>query len=86
MLHFLRALSVGRARTAARPAIERRDAHRPRAWISILGYRSDPVPMLLSHALLLKNPRSLLRTFWSISRKERLNTEATLRRVDGRQQ
>jgi D-aspartate ligase len=85
MLHFLRELSVGRSRTAARPAIERRDPHRPRAWISILGYRSDPLPMLLSHALLLRNPRSLLRTFWSISRKERLNTDATLSSADGRQ-
>jgi predicted ATP-grasp superfamily ATP-dependent carboligase len=83
MLHFLRELSVGRARTAQPPSLERRDPIRPRAWISILGYRSDPVPMLLSHALLLRNPRSLLRTFWSISRKERLNTDATLRRADG---
>jgi hypothetical protein len=75
ILHFLRRLSLGRAGTGQRPCVERRDPRRQRAWISILGYRSDPLPMLLGHALLLRNPRSLLRTFLAISRKERLNTD-----------
>lgn len=85
MLHFLRRLSDRRIRNPWPNGIERRDPELPRAWISILGYPSDPVPMLLSHARLLRNPRSLLRTSVSISRSGRANPDLTLQRSNGRQ-
>jgi predicted ATP-grasp superfamily ATP-dependent carboligase len=85
MLHFLRQLSDRRIRSPRHHRIERRDLERPRAWISILGYSSDPLPMLISHARLLRNPRSLIRTFLSISRGERAPPDVTLLPADGRQ-
>jgi D-aspartate ligase len=79
LLHFLRQLSdrwTGRSR---QPPHERRDPDRPRRWISILGHRSDPVPMMLAHAKLLQHPRSLLRTHISATRAERARRAALLR-------
>ncbi len=78
VLHFLRRLSTSRTGTPRHRSIERRDPERPRAWIPILGYASDPVPMVLSNALLLRNPRSLLRTFLSVSRSEHASTDPAL--------
>ena len=72
VLHFLRRLSTRGILAPEHRWTERRDPERPRAWISILGYSSDPVPMLIGHARLVRNPRSLLRTFLSISRSERI--------------
>jgi predicted ATP-grasp superfamily ATP-dependent carboligase len=86
MLHFLRGLTLRGSDTSRHHRLERRDPHQPRAWISILGYPNDPLPMLLSHARLLCNPRSLFRTFMKVSRSERPDPDVTLRRADGRQQ
>jgi biotin carboxylase len=86
ILHFLRRLSVKRTPTPRDHSIERRDSQNPRAWISILGYPNDPLPMFLSHAQLLRNPRSLVRTFLSISRSERPDSDVPLQHADGRQQ
>jgi D-aspartate ligase len=85
VLHFLRRLSGRRIWQPRHRGIERRDPERPRAWISILGYSNDPVPMLISHARLLRNPRSLIRTSVAISRSERAIRDLTLQRSDGRQ-
>ena len=81
VLHFLRNLARrGVPRSGAtQPASE------PRAWIPILGYSSDPVPMLLSNARLLRNPRSLLRTFIGFARSERADLALPLQRSGGRQ-
>jgi predicted ATP-grasp superfamily ATP-dependent carboligase len=49
---------------------ERRDPQRPRAWISMLGSWSDPLPGILGHAMLLRNPRSLITTQFSTAREE----------------
>jgi hypothetical protein len=85
VLHFLRRLSERRIRAPLDREVERRDPEHPRAWISILGYSSDPVPMLLSYARLLRHPRSLIRTLLSISRSERADPDLTLQRAAGRQ-
>jgi predicted ATP-grasp superfamily ATP-dependent carboligase len=69
-LHFLRRVASRRGPFRGGGSSEPRNFQRSRAWISILGYSSDPLPMLLSHARLLRNPRSLARTFLSISRSE----------------
>lgn len=82
ILHFLRSLT---ARPSPAPEVERSEPDRPRNWISILGYPSDPLPLLLSHARLLRNPRSLMRTFLSISRSERAASATAGLAADGRQ-
>jgi D-aspartate ligase len=85
VLDFLRRLSSRRSRVPASPGAERRDPHRPRAWVPILGYSSDPVPMLLSNALLLRHPRSLLRTYLSVSRRQRTQSDVALQTSRSRQ-
>jgi D-aspartate ligase len=86
VLHFLRRLSTMPNRDPRQRRIERRDPERPRAWIPILGYSSDPVPMLLCNARLLRNPRSLIRTFLSISRSERVAAKLALPGAEERRQ
>jgi hypothetical protein len=51
----------------------------------MLGYSSDPLPMLLCYARLLRNPRSLLRTFLAISRNERARHDVSRQCADGQQ-
>ncbi len=86
VLHFLRRLSARPTPAPQQHRTERRDPERPRAWIPLLGYPSDPVPMLLSNARLLRNPRSLIRTFLSISRSERVAAELALQGSGERRQ
>jgi D-aspartate ligase len=85
MLHILRRLADGRLQAPRHLRSERRDAECPRPWISILGDSSDPLPMFLSYARLLRNPRSLFRTFLAVSRSERARPDITLQRAHGRQ-
>jgi D-aspartate ligase len=61
MLYCLRRLADWRFAGTAVPEAERRSPDWPREWISILGHWSDPLPALLCHAMLLRNPRSLIR-------------------------
>jgi D-aspartate ligase len=84
VLDFLRRLSSRRAPNSER-STDRRDPDRPRAWVPILGHSSDPAPMLLSNALLLRHPRSLLRTFLSVSRRERAKPKMAFQGSEGRQ-
>jgi predicted ATP-grasp superfamily ATP-dependent carboligase len=85
VLHFLRRLIDRRNCPPLARGLERCDPERPRAWISMVGHWSDPLPMLLCYARLLRNPRSLFRVFLAISRSERARLEVTLQRAGGRQ-
>jgi D-aspartate ligase len=85
LLHFLRRLINRRTHPPSPPTLERRDPERNRGWISILGNSSDPLPMLVSYTRLLRHPRSLFRTFMSISRSERARPDPTLPRAEGPQ-
>jgi hypothetical protein len=78
LLHFLRQLADGRGRRSGSTDIERRDPARPRGRISMLGHRSDPVPMLIAHARLLRHPRSLLRTHFANAQSERVQRAVRL--------
>jgi D-aspartate ligase len=44
------------------------DASTPRVSVSMLGHRSDPLPMIISNLQLLRHPRSLLRAQFASSR------------------
>jgi predicted ATP-grasp superfamily ATP-dependent carboligase len=52
------------------PKTERRDPQRARAWVSMLGSWSDPLPGMIAHAMLLRNPRSLIKSQYSTAREE----------------
>lgn len=84
LLHFLRRLGDRRPHASRHLGTERRDPHNPRGWITILGDPGDPVPMLLSYVRLLRNPRSLFRTFLAISRSDRAHPDVTLQGAGGR--
>ncbi len=77
LLYFLKRLVDWRV-GARVPGIERRDPRRPRAWMSIMGHRSDPLPMLISHVRLLRHPRSLIRSQFSSARSELSRPEGRL--------
>lgn len=77
-LYFLRHFADWRVGSPP-PRIERRDPARPRRRISIQGDWSDPLPMLICHAVLLRHPRSLLRAHFGTSRAERERQEAETR-------
>jgi D-aspartate ligase len=80
VLYFLRRLADWRFGGSRAPQVERRSPERPRGSIPILGHWTDPVPMLLSHATLLRNPRSLIRkhvlSSRLSSREGRVSTQA----------
>lgn len=78
-LYFLRHFADWRVLGGRRPAVERRNPARPRRRISIQGHWSDPLPLLISHAVLLKHPRSLLRAHFGSSRAERDRQDAEAR-------
>jgi predicted ATP-grasp superfamily ATP-dependent carboligase len=82
LLHFLRRLVERRTPQSRSP--ERRDPGRPRARISILGHPSDPLPMFLCYAQLLRNPRSLFRRFMSVRRGQHVYPDVMLQNGDGR--
>jgi D-aspartate ligase len=52
------------------PRTERRDPQRRRAWISMLGSWSDPLPSFIAQAMILRNPRSLVKSQFSTAREE----------------
>jgi D-aspartate ligase len=85
ILHYLRR-RIDR-RNGVQPKVQdgRPDAGPPRRWISMIGHWSDPLPMLLCYARLLRNPRSLFRVFQAISRSERSRLELMLHDANGRQ-
>jgi D-aspartate ligase len=65
LLHVMRAMAH-----APEDAVES-DPHAPstpRASVSMLGHRSDPLPMILSNLHLLRHPRSLVRAQFASSR------------------
>jgi hypothetical protein len=80
ILHFLRRLGGGRPQAPRHLSSERRDPECPRPWISMLGDSSDPLPMLLSYVRLLRNPRSLFRTFLAVSRRGRAPPDVIVKR------
>lgn len=82
LLHFLRRLADRWAGRLKPPPFERRAPGRPRHWISMLGHRSDPVPMILGHAKLLQHPRSLLKTHFSTVRAERVRRAELLQATE----
>jgi hypothetical protein len=84
VLHFLKRLTERRVHKAVDTRVERRDTELPAAWISMQGNSNDPVPMLVSNARLLRHPRSLLRTFLSISRSEGAHPDVKLRQAETR--
>jgi predicted ATP-grasp superfamily ATP-dependent carboligase len=59
MLPFMRSLT--RRRRLGANGEERRDPALPRATISMLGYWSDPLPMIVNRLYDLRHPRSFLR-------------------------
>jgi len=70
-LYFLRHFADWRVLGRRQPSVDRRDPARERRRISLLGDWSDPLPKLLSHAILLKHPRSLIRAHFGSSQSER---------------
>jgi predicted ATP-grasp superfamily ATP-dependent carboligase len=70
LLHFLKHL-VERGVGNGPPRPERRDPSLIRDWVSIMGNMSDPVPMFLSYAIMLRHPRSLIRSQFSTAWAER---------------
>jgi hypothetical protein len=88
ILHSLRRLAEWQSRSSRNQRndmVERRDPRRPRGSISILGHASDPLPMLISHARLLRHPRSLIRTFLRISRSGHADADSRRQLGEGRQ-
>jgi hypothetical protein len=69
-LYSLRRVVRWRLRGFRAARIENRDPKRPRAWISMLGSWSDPLPAIVGNAMLLRNPRSLIKTQFSVAREE----------------
>jgi len=70
LLHVMKAMA--RALNPAGPvAMDRCDSRKPRVSISMLGHRSDPLPMILSNLHLLRHPRSLVRTQFAPLREAR---------------
>jgi len=61
LLYSLRRLAEWGARRRA-PYVDSHSTDRPRASISMLGHWSDPLPMLVAYAHVLRNPRSLIRS------------------------
>jgi len=62
--HWLMHVLKATARPSTYPdvvASERRGPSTARISVSMLGHRSDPVPMIISNLLLLRHPRSLVR-------------------------
>jgi predicted ATP-grasp superfamily ATP-dependent carboligase len=81
LLFLLKRLVDRRARRRTQPQKERRDPARPRAWISITGHWSDPLPMLIGHASLLRHPRSLFRSQFAPVREATATAPTTLHPV-----
>lgn len=69
-LYLLRRAVRWQLRGFRTPQTERRDPQRSRAWISMLGSWSDPVPSFVAQAMILRNPRSLIKTQFSTAREE----------------
>ncbi len=72
--HWLMHVMKATARPSAYPdvaASERREPSTPRISVSMLGHRSDPLPMIISNLLLLRHPRSLVRAQLASSRVAR---------------
>jgi D-aspartate ligase len=67
LMHVLRAMVVAKT-PADRLAGERAEPSTPRVSVSMLGHRSDPLPMIISNLHLLRHPRSLLRAQFASSR------------------
>jgi predicted ATP-grasp superfamily ATP-dependent carboligase len=67
LLHVLKAMAQGR--TPADPLDSEKDSPAaPRTSVSMLGHKSDPLPMILSNLQLLRHPRSLVRAQFASSR------------------
>jgi D-aspartate ligase len=69
-LYALRRVVRWRLRGFRTPKTESRDPTRPRAWISMLGTLNDPLPAIVANAMLLRNPRSLIKSQFSVAREE----------------
>jgi predicted ATP-grasp superfamily ATP-dependent carboligase len=67
LMHVLRAMVVAKT-PADRFAGDRGEPSTPRVSVSMLGHRSDPLPMIISNLHLLRHPRSLLRAQFASSR------------------
>jgi D-aspartate ligase len=70
LMHLLNILT--RQGRLGRSSRERRDQHRPRLSVSMLGHWSDPLPLILSNLRLLRHPRSLLRSQLASMQGERV--------------
>ncbi len=70
LLYLLKRMVEWRVR-GPRPPVERRDRSRPREWMSIMGWPRDPLPLLISHARVLRHPRSLIRSLLATARDPR---------------
>jgi len=68
--HLLNAISPLRRRSSR--ASQEPSNNQPRSSVSMLGHWSDPLPMIISNFLLLRNPRSLLRSQMASMRAERV--------------
>jgi biotin carboxylase len=69
LLHALKSMARSQPAQAA-DISEDRDPVVRRISVSMLGHRSDPVPMILSNLYLLRHPRSLLRAQFASSGAE----------------
>jgi D-aspartate ligase len=70
LMHLLK--SMAGAKDRADPvAPESADPSTPKVSVSMLGHRSDPLPMIISNLHLLRHPRSLVRAQFASSRAAR---------------
>jgi predicted ATP-grasp superfamily ATP-dependent carboligase len=70
LLHAMKAMARG-VTPADAVASEGCDRSIPRVSVSMLGHRSDPLPMIISNLHLLRHPRSLMRAQFASSRGAR---------------
>jgi D-aspartate ligase len=70
LIHFVKRLAGLRARNDGGSREELRKSSLPRATISMLGYWSDPLPMLISHLYQLRHPRNLVRAAGELEASE----------------
>ena len=69
-LHFIKVMARGITPSRA-VAAEENVRKSPRVSVSMLGHRSDPLPMIISNLHLLRHPRSLVRAQFASSRVAR---------------